>query len=233
MPACDQVVHLAVEEGQQQRADVRAVDVGVGHDDDLAVAALGEVHLVADARADGRDHAADFFVGQHLVFARLVGVDDLAAQGEDGLVFADAAAFGAAAGRIALDQVQLAASRRRGWCNRGACRAGRRRTGRPCARGPGPWPCGPLSRASAASRPFCTIDLGRLGVLFQIVGQEIADRRVDDALRPRRCPAWSWSAPSNCGSGTRSEMTAVRPSRKSSPRGHQVLEEVRPSCRRR
>ena len=38
--AFDQIVHLAVEERQQQRADVRAVDVGVGHDDDFAVAAL-------------------------------------------------------------------------------------------------------------------------------------------------------------------------------------------------
>ena len=29
----------------------------------------------------GGDHAADFLVGEHFVFARLVGVDDLAAQG--------------------------------------------------------------------------------------------------------------------------------------------------------
>ena len=106
--AFDQVVHLAVEERQQQRADVRAVHVGVGHDDDLAVAAFGEVHFVADARPDGRDHAADLFVGQHFVFARLVGVDDLAAQRENGLILADAAALGAAAGRIALDQIQFA-----------------------------------------------------------------------------------------------------------------------------
>ena len=41
VPAADQVVHLPVEEGQQQRADVRAVDVGIGHDDHFAVAALG------------------------------------------------------------------------------------------------------------------------------------------------------------------------------------------------
>ena len=109
VPAADQVVHLPVEEGQQQRADVRAVDVGVGHDDDLAVAALGEIDLLADARADGGDDAADFLVGQHLVLAGLVGVDDLAAQGEDGLELAVAAALGAAAGRIALDEVQLAA----------------------------------------------------------------------------------------------------------------------------
>ena len=38
-PVVDQRLHVAEEEGQQQRADVAAVHVGVGHDDDLAVAA--------------------------------------------------------------------------------------------------------------------------------------------------------------------------------------------------
>ena len=51
---------LAVEEGQQQRADVGAVDVGVGHDDDLVVAQLVEVELVADAGAHCLDQGADF-----------------------------------------------------------------------------------------------------------------------------------------------------------------------------
>ena len=36
----DEFGHLAEEESQQQRADVAAVDVGVGHDDDLLVAQL-------------------------------------------------------------------------------------------------------------------------------------------------------------------------------------------------
>src|SRR3546814_11162328 len=38
--ALDQLRHLPVEEGQQQGADVGAVDVGVGHDDDAVVAQL-------------------------------------------------------------------------------------------------------------------------------------------------------------------------------------------------
>ena len=152
--AFDQVVHLAVEEGQQQRADVRAVDVGVGHDDDLAVAALGEVHFLADARADGRDHAADFFVGQHFVFARLVGVDDLAAQREDGLVLADAAAFGAAAGRIALDQVQLAlVDVAAGAVAELAGQAAAARA-RLCARGPVAGPCGRFRGPRPPAGPF-------------------------------------------------------------------------------
>ena len=45
--ALDQLGHLAVEERQQQRADVRAVDVGVGHDDDAVVAQLVGVEVLA------------------------------------------------------------------------------------------------------------------------------------------------------------------------------------------
>jgi hypothetical protein len=47
VPGLDDLGHLPVEEGQQQRADVRAVDVGVGHDHDLVVAQLVERELVA------------------------------------------------------------------------------------------------------------------------------------------------------------------------------------------
>ena len=42
----DQLAHLPVEERQQQRADVRSVDVGVGHDDDPVVAELRDVELL-------------------------------------------------------------------------------------------------------------------------------------------------------------------------------------------
>jgi hypothetical protein len=40
VPALDQLRHLPEEEGQQQRADMGAVHVGIGHDDDLVVAQL-------------------------------------------------------------------------------------------------------------------------------------------------------------------------------------------------
>ena len=49
--ALDQLLHVPEEERQQQRADVRSVHVGVGHDDDLVVAQLGDVEIrQADAR---------------------------------------------------------------------------------------------------------------------------------------------------------------------------------------
>ena len=105
----DQARHLAEEEGQQQRADVGAVDIGVGHDDDLVVAHLAEVELLgAEAGADGRDQRADLQVAQHAVDARLFDVQDLAAQRQDRLGLAVAPLLGGTAGRVALHDVELA-----------------------------------------------------------------------------------------------------------------------------
>ena len=100
--------HLAVEERHQERPDVRAVDVGVAHHDDLAVPPLGGVFLVADPVADGRDDVADLLVAQDPVEPGSLDVEDLAPERQDRLVEPVAAPFGGAAGRVALDEEQLA-----------------------------------------------------------------------------------------------------------------------------
>ena len=100
----DQLGHLAVEERQQQRADVRAVDVCVRHDDDLVVAQLAQVEVVAaDAGAERGDERTDLLAGQHFVESRAFHVQDLAAQWQYGLELAVAALLGGAAGRVAFD----------------------------------------------------------------------------------------------------------------------------------
>jgi hypothetical protein len=109
--ALDQRRHLPVEEGQDQRADVRAVDVGVGHDDHAVVAQLLEVELVADACPDRGDHRLDLRVREHLVDPVLLGVDHLAAQRQDRLEGAVARVHGRAAGGVALDEEQLGRGR--------------------------------------------------------------------------------------------------------------------------
>ena len=111
-PLLHELVHLPVEERQQQRADVRAVHIGVRHDDDLVVAQPVQVEralplAIADARADGRDHRPDFVVLKHPVQARLLHVDELAADRENGLELSVAALLGGAACRVALDDIQL------------------------------------------------------------------------------------------------------------------------------
>ena len=106
--ALDQLRHLAVEQGQQQGADVGAVDVRVGHDDDAVVAQLVDVEFVrADRGAEGRDQGRDLLRRQHLLEARLFHVQHLAAQRQDGLELAVAALLGGAACGVTLDDVQL------------------------------------------------------------------------------------------------------------------------------
>ena len=196
-------IHLAVEEREQQRADVGAVDVGVGHDDDLVVAALGDVLVFADAGADGRDHAADFLVGEDFVFARLVGVDDLAAQRQDGLELAQAAAFGAAAGRVTFDQVQLALFDV-------AAGAVAELAGQAAA-GEGAFAFADqiflalraASRASAASRPLLTIALAVFGILFEELVEELAEEPLLTMPSTSPLPSLVLVWPSNCGWGTR------------------------------
>ena len=99
MAAFDHFLHVAEEERQDQRADVRAVDVGVRHDDDLVVAELldGEV-VAADARAEGSDHQADLVGGEHLVEARLLHVENLSLQRKNRLEAPVAALLRGAAG---------------------------------------------------------------------------------------------------------------------------------------
>ena len=47
MPAIDQRPHLSVKEREEQGADVRAVDIGVGHDDDAVIAQLVGIEILA------------------------------------------------------------------------------------------------------------------------------------------------------------------------------------------
>ena len=45
--------HLAVEKGQEQCADMRAINIGIGHDDDFVIAQLFDIEIfAANARAE-------------------------------------------------------------------------------------------------------------------------------------------------------------------------------------
>jgi hypothetical protein len=92
---------------KQEGPDVGAVDVGVGHDDDLAVTALLEVEVLADAAAEGGNDRADLLVAEHLDEVGLLDVEDLSLEGEDGLDVGVAALLGGAAGGVAFDEEDL------------------------------------------------------------------------------------------------------------------------------
>ena len=112
MAVVDQLRHEAVQESEQQRVDVASVHIGIGHEDDLVVAELRDVEVVAVAlrksAAKGVDHGLDLGVRKDLVHGSLLHVQDLAADGKDGLVHAVPGRLRRAAGRISLDDEDLA-----------------------------------------------------------------------------------------------------------------------------
>ncbi len=106
----DQLRHLAIEEGHQERRDMGAIDIGIGHDDDPLVAQGVVAVLGADAAAQGLDQVAELLV---FLEARLRGasdVENLAPERQHRLTGPVAGLLGRAAGRVAFDQEQLGVS---------------------------------------------------------------------------------------------------------------------------
>ena len=105
----EQRPHVPVEQRQQQAADVRAVDIGIGHHDDLAVAGGVEVEGATRPGADDLNDRSALGVTQHVADRGLLHVEDLAAQGQQRLELALARQLRGAQRRIALDDEQLSA----------------------------------------------------------------------------------------------------------------------------
>ena len=104
----------AVEHGQHQCADLVAVHVGIGTDDDFIEAEIVEVEggkllVVLAAQLHAAAHDLDEVHDDvRLEDAGIVGleaVQDLAADGHDGLIFTVAAGLDGAHSRIALDDI--------------------------------------------------------------------------------------------------------------------------------
>ena len=107
----DERPHVAEQQGEQQGRDVLAVDVGIRHQHDLVVPRLLAVEVLADPGAERRDHRLDLLVAERAIEPRLLDVQDLAAQRQDRLRLGVAAGHRGAAGRVALDQEDLAQRR--------------------------------------------------------------------------------------------------------------------------
>ena len=112
MAVVDQLRHEAVQEGKEQGVDVASVHVGIRHEDDLVVAQLRDVKVIAvalgEAAAEGVDHGLDLRVGQDLVHGGFLHVEDLSADRQDRLELAVSCRLRGAAGGITLDDKDLA-----------------------------------------------------------------------------------------------------------------------------
>ncbi len=213
MAGRDQLRHLAEEEGHQECRDVRAVDVGVGHDDDLVVAQIVASVGLAVAAAERGHQVGELLVGAQLVQAGAGRVQDLAAQRQDRLGLALARLLGRAARGIALDQEQLGAvaaiDRAVGELARQAQLAGRG-LARDLLGAPAREPLLGAARGrgrAARRRP-------RRGPTAS--GRSGPSATARPGGRPRARPAAPWSGPGTAGSAMNTDSSTQAPPSRSS-----------------
>ena len=230
MPFVDDRLEEAQEKRQQQVADVQAVDVGIGGEDDLVVAqALGRVLDVQAAH-----QVVQLLVLVHHIALQVADVQRLAAQGEDRLVVHVAAAddrtggglafgdedhrVGAAAG--ALVEVDLAVLELRHADGGGArALAGHLLDG---------------LQLLAQLDGFLDLDQGlfrRLGIAVEQVGDDLPHLRRPARRAVRCCRACSWSAIRRPAPAAGSAMAPAIPSRMSSPSNFPLENSLNPLTR--
>ena len=83
------------------------IRIRIREDDHTVVTQLLGIELDAQATAESADNIGDFLVRDHLRKGRLLRVEHLAAEGQNGLVPAIACLLGRASGRVALDNEEF------------------------------------------------------------------------------------------------------------------------------
>ena len=86
---------------------MRAVGIGVGHEDDLAVTGRLEVEAAARAGADNLNDRTALGVFQHVADGGLLHVENLSANGQQRLELRIPGQFGCAKGRVAFHDEQF------------------------------------------------------------------------------------------------------------------------------
>ena len=113
MTSLDDLGHEAVEEGHDQRVDVRAIDVGIGHDDNLVVTQLVDIGLAialainAEAYTDRLDDVHDRLCLEDAMPLNLLYVQNLTTQRQDSLEVTVTTLLGRTTGGVTLDEENL------------------------------------------------------------------------------------------------------------------------------
>ena len=155
---------------------MRAIHVGIGHDDDLVIPQLGDVEIFVDAGSKGRDHGADLRIAQDPVQSCLFHVQDLSAERQDRLCFPDPCLLCASACRVSLNDEDLAVFR---IFIRAVCQFSRKASAGQRALSCG-FPCFPCGISCPLCQKGLFTDRPRdLWVLLQIIGQLLPDNGID------------------------------------------------------
>ena len=95
------------EECKEQSADVRAIHIGIGCNNNFMIAQFREVKGIADSGAERNDEVLNFLKGKNLIQTRPFNIQNFPLQGEHCLGTTVPALLARAAGRIPLHNKEL------------------------------------------------------------------------------------------------------------------------------
>ena len=108
----DQLRHKTVEQGKQQCGNVCSIHIRIGHDNDFIIAQLTDIKVIAisfgKAAAKCIDHGLDFCIGKYFINTCFFYVQDLTTDWQDCLEHTVSGCLRRTAGRISLDDKNLA-----------------------------------------------------------------------------------------------------------------------------
>src|SRR5665213_1682120 len=102
---------MSVKQREKKRADVRAVHVGIGRDDDLVVAEFADIKNVADRGAERNDEIFYLLACEHFIESSAFYIENFSTERKDCLNAPIAAGLCGAACGISLDYEKLAFAR--------------------------------------------------------------------------------------------------------------------------
>ena len=98
---------MTEEEGQKQRLDVRTVDIGIRHDDNLAVSQLFDIKFVADSRTERKNYGYNLCGAVNSFKTRLFDIENLTSHGKHRLELTLSAVLCGTACRVTFHKEQL------------------------------------------------------------------------------------------------------------------------------
>src|SRR6056297_159805 len=102
-------MHIAVEESEQKRSDVRSIHISIRHNNDFMIPEVFkfEFLLMPNAGSKGSNHRLDFLVLENLVDFGFLNIQNFTSKRQDGLVSSISAHLSGSAGRVTLNQVHF------------------------------------------------------------------------------------------------------------------------------
>ena len=107
MSFLNELSHMPEEERKKQNLDMRAVDIGIGHDNDFSVTKLCNIEFLTDSAAERLYDRNQLRIGVNLVEPALLDIQNLTAHGQDRLKMAVTSVLCGTACGITLDKIQL------------------------------------------------------------------------------------------------------------------------------